>query len=74
MPLHNATGRRLLLPDPRGNGSWAALLKAAAQSLRHCWDPKVARQVEAARETLPDDHSLAKRVGSILSEEKPRPN
>jgi hypothetical protein len=61
-------------PIHGGNGSWAALLKAAAQSLRHCWDPNVARQVKAAREVLPDEHSLAKRVDSILSEEKPRRN
>lgn len=61
-------------PTHGGNGSWSALLKAAAQSLRHCWDPDVARQVEAARGMLPDDHSLAKRVDSILFEEKPPTN
>jgi hypothetical protein len=61
-------------PIHGGNGSWAALLKATAQSLRHCWDPDIARQVEPARETLPDDHSLTKSVDSILSEENSRPN
>lgn len=53
-----------------GNDSWAALLSAAARSLQHVYDPKIARKVRAARNALPPDHALGERVDEILEQEK----